>query len=66
MTVGELIVELEKIENKNLEVVIEECYDWGSVRTSPVETILETKEYFGKAEKGSYVAKTRPCVELLP
>lgn len=66
MTVIELIVELETIESENLEVVIEECYDWGDIRILSVETVLETKEYFEKAEEGGYVVKIKLCIELLP
>lgn len=66
MTVRELIAELETIEDKDLEVVIDECYDYGSIRTETVDTVFETEDYFGKVEEGGYVAKTRPCVKLLP
>lgn len=60
MTVRELIVELEKIEDKNLDVVISSDYD-GYVL---VEDIIENEKYYGKADAFGWTACTRKCITI--
>ena len=56
MTVKELIKELEQIENKELDIVINgEC---------DIE-VIETTRYYGKSESCGWVAKNRECVVLV-
>ncbi len=60
MTVKELIAELEKIENKDLDVVV--IGDDGYI-CEPVEEVTEREVYYGKDdEMGCWSACTRKCV----
>lgn len=59
MTVKELITELEKIEDKDLDVVIE-CDD-GYV-CELVEEAIETERYYGKTDEFGWWACTRKCI----
>ena len=58
MTVKELIAELEKIEDKDLDVVINSDYD-GYVL---VEEVTENERYYGKADGFGWSACTRKCI----
>ena len=60
MTVKELIAELEKIEDKNLDVVVSSDYD-GYVL---VEETTENKVYYGKADEFGWWACTRKCIVI--
>ncbi len=60
MTVKELIAELEKIEDKDLDVVISSDYD-GYVL---VEEATENEKYYGKADEFGWWACTRKCVVI--
>jgi hypothetical protein len=60
MTVKELIAELEKIEDKDLDVVISSDYD-GYVL---VEDIIENEKYYGKADEFGWTACTRKCITI--
>ncbi len=59
MTVKELIQELEKVHNKDLDVVMLE----GSENTTDTFDVFEgVKCYYGKKENGAYVHASRTCV----
>lgn len=60
MTVKELIIELEKIEDKDLDVVISSDYD-GYVL---VEDVIENEKYYGKADEFGWTACTRKCITI--
>lgn len=60
MTVKELITELEKIEDKDLDVVISSDYD-GYVL---VEDVIENEKYYGKADEFGWTACTRKCITI--
>lgn len=60
-TVRELITQLEAIENKDLEVVVD---GEGFEVYTDVEAIQGTR-YFGTIEDGGWVARTRECVVLI-
>ena len=61
VTVRELIAELEKIENKELDVVID-----GQLGVlTDVEAIEGAHRYYGKSEAVGYVHRTRECVVLI-
>lgn len=61
MTVKELIKALEQIEDKELDVVInDEC----DIDTTDI-TVMVTNRYYGKSEPYGWVAKTRECVVLV-
>lgn len=61
VTVRELIAELEKIENKELDVVID-----GQLGVlTDVEAIEGAHRYYGKSEAVGYVHRTRECVVLV-
>lgn len=62
MTVAELIRELERIENQNLEVV---CIREGDFEYDRVEGIDESREYFGLQEENGFVMSMRDCVRIL-
>lgn len=62
MTVKELIKTLEQIENKELDVVINDDYN---EYTTDIE-VIETNKYYGKGEfPYGWVSKTRECVVLI-
>lgn len=61
MTVRELIAELEKVENKDLDVIISSDYD-GYVLA---EEVMENEEYYGKDEEFGWSARTRKCVAII-
>ena len=60
MTVKELIRELEQIENKELDVVINDDYN---IVTTDIE-VAQIVKYYGKSEDYGWVAKDRECVVL--
>lgn len=61
VTVRELIAELEKIENKELDVVMD-----GQLGVlTDVEAIEGAHRYYGKSETVGYVHRTRECVVLV-
>lgn len=61
VTVRELIAELEKIENKELDVVMD-----GQLGVlTDVEAIEGAHRYYGKSEAVGYVHRTRECVVLV-
>lgn len=59
MTVQELIEQLEKIEDKSLDVVVD-CY--GTV--IQIDDVFTGKRYFGKQEECGYCFATRQCIVL--
>ena len=59
MTVKELIAELEKVENKDLDVVI--IGNDGYV-CELVEDVMENEKYYGKTDEFGWWACTRKCV----
>lgn len=61
MTVRELIAELEKVENKDLDVVINSD-DYGYVLA---EEVTENEVYYGKADEFGWWACTRKCVTII-
>jgi len=61
MTVKELIIELEKIEDKNLDVIISSDYD-GYVLA---EEVMENEEYYGKDEGFGWSVCTRKCIAII-
>lgn len=62
MTVRELIETLEQIEDKELDVVINDDYN---EYTTDIE-VIETNKYYGKSESPyGWVSKTRKCVILV-
>lgn len=58
MTVKELIAELEKIENKDLDVV----FHGEDYNIEVVEDVFESTQYYGKAEEIGWLACTRKCI----
>ena len=58
-TVKELIEELQKIEDKDLCVIVDAAYE-------QIEDLVPhiTTRYFGLVENGMYVSKERDCVVL--
>ena len=60
-TVRDLIAQLEAIENKDLDVVMDSEY--GVI--TDIEAIEGTHRYYGKSENGGYVHRTRECVVLI-
>lgn len=60
-TVRELIAQLEAIENKDLDVVI----DANGYDTLIDVEAIESNRYYGKAENGAWVNCTRKCVVLI-
>ena len=61
MTVRDLIKELEAVENKELDVVID-----GQLGVlTDVEAIEGVHRYYGKSEAAGYVHCTRECVVLV-
>lgn len=58
MTVRELIAELEKIEDKDLDVV----FHGEDYKIEVAEDVFESTQYYGKAEGYSWCAYTRKCV----
>lgn len=61
MTVRELIAELEKVEDKDLDVVINsDCYDYVLA-----EEVTESEEYYGKDEGFGWNACTRKCITII-
>lgn len=66
MTVQELINELNKITDKNLQVVADLGLDFCD-RQKPecIRDVFVTEEYFGMTENFAYVAKTRKCVKII-
>ena len=61
MTVKELIIKLERVENKELDVVIfSEDYDY----ITDID-VIETNKYYGKSEPYGWETKTRDCVVLV-
>ena len=61
MTVRELIEELQKVENKELDVVIE----GRDTSTTEIELIVGAHRYYGKPEATGYTHRTRECVILI-
>ena len=61
MTVKELIRELEQIENKELDIVINDDYN---IHTTDIE-VMKTVRYYGKSESYGWVAEDRECVVLV-
>lgn len=61
MTVRELIEELEKIENKDLDVIIN-SYDYGDVVAEYV--FDNATRYFGKANGMCWTTMDRKCVVI--
>ena len=61
MTVKELIKALEQIENKELDIVINDDYN---IHTTDIE-VMQTVRYYGKSESYGWVAKDRECVVLV-
>lgn len=61
MTVRELITELEKIEDKDLDVVISSDYD-GYVLA---EEVIEDKNYYGKDEEVGWTTCIRKCIAII-
>ncbi len=61
MTVKELIRELKRIENKELDIVITNEY---GETTTDIEVITSNR-YYGKSESYAWVAKDRECVVLV-
>ena len=61
MTVKELIVELEKIEDKDLDVVV-----YGEDYNIEIaEDVFESTRYFSKVERDGRIACTRKCVLII-
>lgn len=58
MTVKELIAELEKIEDKDLDVVFHD----DDYVCELVEEVTESEAYYGKDEKIGWSACTRKCI----
>ena len=58
MTVKELIAELEKIENKDLDVVFH-GYDYN---IEVAEDVFESAQYYGKADGYGWLACERKCI----
>lgn len=61
MTVKELIAELEKIEDKDLDVVV--IGNDGYV-CELVEDVMKNEKYYGKADEFGWWACTRKCVVI--
>jgi len=61
MKIKELIAELERIENKELDVVVF-SEDYGYITDID---IVETNKYYGKSESYGWEAKIRDCVALV-
>ena len=61
MTVKELIAELEKIEDKGLDVVIDSD-DYGYVLA---EEVTENEVYYGKDDEMGWTTCTRKCVTII-
>ena len=61
MTVRELIEELQKIENKELDVVIPSMYSDGYTTDVEVDT---SRVYYGKVEEIGWTACYRDCVVI--
>lgn len=61
MTVKELIKALEQIENKDLDIVINDDYN---IQTTDIE-VMKTVRYYGKSESYGWVATDRECVVLV-
>lgn len=60
MTVRELIQELEKIENKDLDVVMLEGGDYNTTDTYEIQEVEDY--YYGKQEKDGYIYSSRRCI----
>lgn len=58
MTVKELIAELEKIEDKDLDVV----FHGEDYKIEVAEDVFESTQYYGKSEGYSWVACIRKCI----
>lgn len=58
MTVKELIAELEKIENKDLDVV----FHGEDYNIEVAEDVFESTQYYGKADEFGWTACTRKCI----
>ena len=61
MTVKELITELEKVENKDLDVVVIGNDDYVC---ELAEEVTESEAYYGKADEFGWCACTRKCVVI--
>lgn len=61
MTVKELIAELEKIEDKELDVV----FHGEDYKVEVVEDVFEATRYYGKAEEFSWISCTRKCIVII-
>ena len=66
MTVAELIKELEKIEDKTLDVVADiELDDWDRPMEEVLDQVYETEVPYGKWESGVWIKKIRKCVKII-
>ena len=66
MTVAELIKELEKIEDKTLDVVADiGLDDWDRPMEEVLDQVYETEVSYGKWESGIWTKKIRECVKII-
>ena len=66
MTVAELIKELEKIEDKTLDVVADiGLDDWDRPMEEVLDQVYETEVSYGKWESGGWIKKIRKCVKII-
>lgn len=66
MTVAELIKELEKIEDKTLDVVADiGLDDWDRPMEEVLDQVYETEVSYGKWESGVWIEKIRKCVKII-
>ena len=66
MTVAELIKELEKIEDKTLDVVADiGLDDWDRPMEEVLDQVYETEVSYGKWESGIWTKKIRKCVKII-
>lgn len=66
MTVAELIKELEKIEDKTLDVVADiGLDDWDRQMEEVLDQVYETEVSYGKWESGKWIKKIRNCVKII-
>ena len=66
MTVAELIKELEKIEDKTLDVVADIGFDaWERPMEEVLDQVYETEVSYGKWESGKWNKKIRKCVKII-
>ena len=58
MTVQELIIELNKVEDKTLDIVVND----GISETTDIEVWDKFEAYYGKTENNTWTSKRRKCV----